>query len=68
MPAAVPIGAHVDRIGVLDAAADLDAECMQIFLSDPGSWRKPPPHPEADEIRASPIDVYVHAPYLINVC
>ena len=64
----VPIGAHVDRVGVLDAAADLGADCMQIFLSDPGSWKKPPPHPEADEIRASPIDVYVHAPYLINVC
>ena len=64
----VPIGAHVDRVGVLDAAADLGADCMQVFLSDPGSWKKPPPHPEADEIRASPIDVYVHAPYLINVC
>ena len=51
--AAVPLGAHVDRSGVLDAAADLGADCMQIFLSDPGSWRKPPPHPEADAIRAS---------------
>ncbi len=67
-PPAVKIGAHVDRAGVLDAAADLGADCMQIFLSDPGSWRKPPPHPEADEIRASDVDVYVHAPYLINVC
>ena len=64
----VPIGAHVDREGVLDAAADLGAECMQIFLSDPGSWRKPPPHPEADAILASDVDIYVHAPYLINVC
>ena len=64
----MPIGAHVERVGVLAAADELGADCMQIFLSDPGSWRKPPPHPEADEIRASPIDVYVHAPYLINVC
>ncbi len=68
MPASVPIGAHVSREGVLAAAAELDADCMQIFLSDPGSWRKPPPHPEADEIRASAVDLYVHAPYLINVC
>jgi deoxyribonuclease IV len=68
MAVSVPVGAHVDRRGVLAAAADLGADCMRIFLSDPGSWRKPPPHPEADEIRASPIDVYVHAPYLINVC
>ena len=46
------IGAHVDRIGVLGVAADLDADCMQIFLSDPGSWREPPPQPEADRDRA----------------
>jgi deoxyribonuclease-4 len=65
---ATKMGAHVDRLGVLDAAADLGAECMQVFLSDPGSWRKPPPHPEADAIRASDVDLYIHAPYLINVC
>jgi deoxyribonuclease-4 len=53
---------------VLDAAAQLGADCVQIFLSDPGSWRKPPPHPETEAIRASSIDLYVHAPYLINVC
>ena len=64
----VPIGAHVDREQPLEAAAELGADCVQIFLSDPGSWRKPPPHPDAEAIRASPIDVYVHAPYLINVC
>ncbi len=53
---------------MLAAAAELDAACLQIFLSDPGSWKKPPPHPEAEEIRGSDVDVYVHAPYLINVC
>ena len=62
------IGAHVAREKPLEAAAELGADCVQIFLSDPGSWRKPPPHPDAEAIRASPIDVYVHAPYLINVC
>ena len=67
-PKATKLGAHVDRAGVLDAAAELGADCMQIFLSDPGSWKKPPPHPEADAIRASEVDLYVHAPYLINVC
>jgi deoxyribonuclease IV len=64
----VPVGAHVERQHPLEAAAELGAGCVQIFLSDPGSWKKPPPHPETDAIRASPIDVYVHAPYLINVC
>ena len=58
----------MSRRGVLAAAAELDAACLQIFLSDPGSYKKPPPHPEAAEIRASDVDVYVHAPYLINVC
>jgi deoxyribonuclease-4 len=64
----VPIGAHVERQAPLEAASALGADCVQIFLSDPGSWRKPPPHPDAEAIRASEIDLYVHAPYLINVC
>ena len=64
----VPLGAHVSRRAPLAAAAALGADCVQVFLSDPGSYRKPPPHPEADEIRASDVDLYVHAPYLINVC
>ena len=41
---------------------------MQIFLSHPQTWRKPPPRRDAEELRAAAIDVYVHAPYLINVC
>jgi deoxyribonuclease IV len=68
VPASVPIGAHVSRRNLLAAADELDADCLQIFLSDPGSYEKPPPHPEAAEIRESSIDLYIHAPYLINVC
>jgi deoxyribonuclease-4 len=64
----VPIGAHISREGVLAGAEELGADCVQIFLSDPGSYKKPPPHPEAEELRESAIDLYVHAPYLINVC
>jgi deoxyribonuclease-4 len=44
------------------------AECVQIFLSDPQGWKKPPPRKDADELRSSPMPLYVHAPYLINVC
>ena len=66
--AKVPLGAHVGRLGLLAAAGELEVERLQIFLSNPGSWKKPPPHPEADEVRGSDIGVYVHAPYLINVC
>jgi len=44
------------------------AECVQLFLSDPQTWRKPPERADAQELIDSALDVYVHAPYLINVC
>jgi deoxyribonuclease-4 len=62
------VGAHVGRESPLDDAAVVGADCVQIFLSDPQSWRKPPPREDADELRASGVPLYVHAPYLINVC
>jgi deoxyribonuclease IV len=64
----VTIGAHVGREDPLEDAAALGAECVQIFLSDPQSWRKPPPREDAGALRSSGLPVYVHAPYLINVC
>ena len=50
-----------------DAAA-LGADCVQVFLSDPQGWKKPPPRADAEELRGSECPLYVHAPYLINVC
>jgi deoxyribonuclease IV len=41
---------------------------VQVFLSNPQDWRKPAPRDDAAELRASPLPLYVHAPYLINVC
>lgn len=61
------IGAHVPRTDPLAAAAERDADLVQIFLSDPQSWKPPPPREDADALRASPIPVIVHAPYLVNV-
>jgi deoxyribonuclease IV len=63
-----PIGAHVSRQAPLADAEALGAECVQIFLSDPQSWRKPAPREDAEELREAGIAIYVHAPYLINVC
>ena len=40
---------------------------MQVFLSDPQGWKKPPPRKDAEELKASKMPLYVHAPYLINV-
>lgn len=69
MSARTPIvGAHVGRERPLEAAAAVGADCVQIFLSDPQSWRKPPSRDDAAELRDSGVPLYVHAPYLINVC
>jgi len=62
------VGAHVAPAHPLEAAAALGADCVQIFLSDPQGWQKPDPRGDAAELRDSPLPLYVHAPYLINVC
>ena len=64
----MPVGAHVGGETPLAAAAELGADCLQLFLSSPQSWKKPPDRADAEELRAAPEAVYVHAPYLINVC
>ncbi|MEZ5175024.1 MAG: deoxyribonuclease IV [Acidimicrobiia bacterium] len=61
------IGAHVSARAPLAEAAERDAEAVQIFLSNPQSWKPPVPRADADELRVSDIDVYVHAPYLMNL-
>lgn len=64
----IPVGAHVPSIDPLEEAAERNADLVQIFLSNPQSWKKPPPRPDATALRKSSIPIYVHAPYLINVC
>jgi deoxyribonuclease-4 len=61
------IGSHVGREDPLAAAAAEGADVVQIFLGDPQSWKKPKPRDDAARLRGSPIPIYVHAPYLINV-
>jgi deoxyribonuclease IV len=62
------IGAHLAPQHPLEQAEALGADCMQIFLSNPQGWRKPAPRDDAEELRRSSLPLYVHAPYLINVC
>jgi deoxyribonuclease-4 len=62
------VGAHVSPRRPLATAKAIGADCVQIFLSDPQGWEKPPARKDADELRTSGVPVYVHAPYLINVC
>ena len=61
------IGAHVPDEDPLAEAASVGAECVQLFVGPPQSWKKPPVREDAEELKASPLPVYVHAPYLINV-
>ena len=45
----------------------MDADAVQIFLSNPQQWKAPLPRDDADDLRASDIDIYVHSPYLMNL-
>lgn len=61
------IGAHVDSTDPLAEAAARAADAVQFFLSDPQGWKAPTPRADADRLRAAEVDVYVHAPYVVNV-
>ena len=61
------IGAHVHADDPLSAARERAADSVQFFLSDPQGWKKPQPHPQATELADAGIDVYIHAPYVLNV-
>ncbi|MDQ3962444.1 MAG: TIM barrel protein, partial [Actinomycetota bacterium] len=61
------VGAHVPSKAPLEEAAAVGAGCVQMFVGPPQSWKKPPPREDVEELRASPLPIYVHAPYLINV-
>ena len=61
------VGAHVHSEDPLAAARAVGAEAVQFFLSDPQDWKAPKTHPHADDIRATDLAVYVHAPYVLNL-
>ncbi len=61
------IGSHVSPQDPLAAAAAEGADVVQIFLGNPQSWKAPTPREDAARLKESPLPVYVHAPYLINV-
>jgi deoxyribonuclease IV len=61
------IGIHLGREASLAGAAERGADCVQFFLGDPQGWKVPPPGEDAAELAASPLAVYVHAPYVINL-
>jgi deoxyribonuclease-4 len=61
------LGAHVRGSDPIAAAEQRAADCVQVFLSNPQSWKKPAPREDGEALRSAGIPIYVHAPYLINV-
>jgi deoxyribonuclease-4 len=53
-----------DPLGAADARG---ADCVQVFLSNPQSWKTPRPRSDTEALRTSGLPLYVHAPYLVNV-
>jgi deoxyribonuclease-4 len=54
--------------GALAYAEAVGAEVIQVFVSNPRGWAAGAGDPDQDaKLRDSPVPVYVHAPYLINL-
>jgi deoxyribonuclease IV len=69
----VSFGAHVDQDDPVAAAMALGASLSQFFLGDPQGWKAPTVAYAAGaealkaDAAAAGIDLYVHAPYVLNV-
>jgi deoxyribonuclease-4 len=68
----VRIGAHFHVDNPLDEATAYGADAAQFFLGDPQGWKGPvipggDPSAIRDAFAAAGVDIYIHAPYVINV-
>jgi deoxyribonuclease-4 len=67
------IGAHVDQTDPLAEATARGADLVQFFLGDPQGYKGPEfayaggPEALRADAEAAGVDLYVHAPYLVNV-
>jgi deoxyribonuclease-4 len=67
------LGAHVDQADPITAAKERGATIAQFFLGDPQGYKGPEweyvggPEALRADAEAAGIELYVHAPYLINV-
>jgi deoxyribonuclease-4 len=68
-----PIGAHATVTGGIASgglayAAEVGAEVIQVFVSNPRGWAAGPGNAAEDaRLRESGIDVFIHATYMINL-
>lgn len=69
----VKIGAHVALDDAVAQAKELGADQVQVFLSNPQQWKVPDLSYEGGaeafraDVAAAGLDVFVHAPYIVNV-
>src|SRR5712692_5444908 len=68
----VRIGAHFHVDNPLNEAIARGADAAQFFLGDPQGWKGPvipggDPAAIRDAFAAADVDIYIHAPYVINV-
>lgn len=61
------VGAHVPNGDPGTEAERRGANCVQVFLSNPRGWRPPRVRADADDLRASGLPLWAHAPYLVNL-
>src|ERR1700731_1518775 len=66
------IGAHFHVDHPLNEAIACGADAAQFFLGDPQGWKGPvipggDPAAIRDAFAAADVDIYIHAPYVINV-
>lgn len=65
-PIGPAIGSHVPRRDPLGEARRRGAEVIQLNLSAPRNWAPPATHGDEEDLAASDLPIYVHAPYLAN--
>ncbi len=69
----ISIGAHVDQTDPIAEARARDTDVVQFFLGDPQSYKGPEVRYSGGaaglraDAEAAGIDLYVHAPYIVNV-
>ncbi|KAB2342978.1 deoxyribonuclease IV [Actinomadura rudentiformis] len=67
-----PVGGHIPVAGGmatkgLKYAAEIGAEAVQVFVSNPRGWAQAAGKPDEDAMmRESGVPTFVHAPYLVN--
>ncbi|MFI0445023.1 deoxyribonuclease IV [Actinomadura sp. 6N118] len=67
-----PVGGHIPVAGGmatkgLKYAAEIGAEAVQVFVSNPRGWAQAAGKPDEDaKMLESGVPTYVHAPYLVN--